>query len=664
MSSIELRPGIVNGTYPERQEKRQLNLTEIVSSTRSHLFNVPYPKPAQQQRIIALIDRHAKTFKRLDDRAITTYLQRLGLQLKKQGLCEPLLAQSFAIIREVAGRTLGMRHHDVQLICGWYLMQGMLTEMNTGEGKTLTASLAAATAAFADIPVHVITANDYLVTRDANTMTPLYHALGLKVGAVIETMDLTTRQQQYAANITYCTNKQIAFDYLRDRITMGQHKDIQQLELENLHKKQGRLDKLLLPGLYFAIVDEADSVLIDEARTPLVISKNSPNSSQEEAYQQALTLARQLDLDVHFTLNMRKHLITLTDNGHDRLDQLCVALPGIWQGPRRRNYLVTQALSALHLYKRDRHYIITQGKVHIIDEYTGRTMADRAWEEGLHQMIETKEGLEITGNRETLARISYQKFFRRYLHLAGMSGTASEIASETSAVYGLQVIRIPPHKVSQRQILPDQVFWCEQDKWNAIVNKIREIHSTGRPILIGTPSVAESEHLSRLLHEQQLHHRVLNARQNRNEAEIIAQAGQPSRITVATNMAGRGTDISLAQSVSQLGGLYVLITARHDSRRIDRQLFGRCARQGDPGGCAAIVSLEDELIVRYLPAWLSIWLQNKIASRQGLSAGTFGRFIIWLAQTLAQRQHRIMRKLLIKNDEQRDEMLSFSGKAE
>jgi preprotein translocase subunit SecA len=612
---------------------------------------------------LSQVEQQGSDVKNWSKAELTAQLARLRQRMQVEGLTEELMFRSFAIVREAASRTLGKRHYDVQVIGGWLMINGMLAEMDTGEGKTLTATLPACAAAFAGIPVHVITANDYLVERDVREMGPLYNALGLSVGTVIEGMDHDARRKAYACDITYCTNKQVAFDYLRDRLTMGRHASRRQLEVERLHSNNARIDRLLLRGLCFAIVDEADSVLIDEARTPLIISQTSNNQLEEQTYQQALDVARQLQEGVDFTVRQQQSSILLTEQGKASLAGLCHPLKGVWAGQRRREYLVKQALSALHLFVRDKHYLCRDGKVQIIDENTGRVMADRSWELGLHQLIEIKEGFALSSSKETLARISYQRFFRRYLRLAGMSGTAREVAAELGAVYSLQVARVPPHRPPQQFTHPDWVYRTLDRKWAAVIKRIKDIHNSGRPILVGTKSLADSEYLSTLLSKAKLPHRVLNAKQDAREAEIIAQAGQPGRITVATNMAGRGTDIRLGSGVAKRGGLHVIATERHEAHRIDRQLFGRCGRQGDPGSYEAIVSLQDDLVRLYLPARIQRLLKTD-NDAEGSLVGKWGRRLIKLAQYRAQRKHKQIRRDLLKTDDVLANTLAFSGRTE
>jgi preprotein translocase subunit SecA len=581
-------------------------------------------------------------------------LEALRRRLRREGCTLELAGAAFALVRETAERTLQMRHHDVQLVGGWAMLRGMIAEMETGEGKTLTATLAAATAALAGRAVHVITVNDYLARRDAEQMRPLYQALGLSVSCVVGGMEPDARRAAYGCDIAYCSNKEITFDYLRDRLVLGGRP-------RPIAHRVGALagddsgGKLLLRGLQFALVDEADSVLIDEARTPLILSAPVDAAREEALYRQALELARKLD-SAHYVNDAGQ--IELTEAGAERLRELAQPLGGVWSGPRRSARFVCQALSALTLFERDKHYLVRDGKVQIIDENTGRLMPDRSWEQGLHQLIEIKEGVEVTGRRETLARISYQRFFRRYLHVGGMTGTGSEVAGELWSVYRLRVARIPTHRPVRRAYLPDRVYGRAEHKWAAVVAAIRERHATGQPVLVGTRSVAASEHIASLLEEAKLPFRLLNARQDADEAGIVAEAGQEGRITVATNMAGRGTDIKLGPGVAEKGGLHVICTERHDSGRIDRQLFGRSGRQGDPGSCEAILAAEDELATRHaaLPAaWLS--RLRRVPRRAGAA-------LYWLAQHRAERANSYARRQLLQMDEALGDMLAFSGRGE
>jgi preprotein translocase subunit SecA len=419
---------------------------------------------------------------------------------------------------------------------------------------------------------------------------------------------------------------------------------------------------LLLRGLYFAIVDEADSVLIDEARTPLIISSDVDDAQGRELYAQALALAASLDSHQHYLLRRQERSIELSDAGRVTVAEFARGLPGLWRIPRAREELVEQGLSALHLFQLDRHYLIVDGKLQIVDEYTGRVMADRSWERGLQQMIEVKEGLALSKRRDTISRITYQRFFRRYLCLAGMTGTAIEVAPEMCSVYALEVLPIPPHRPLRRRDLGQRVFLDSERRWAAVVERAAAMRADGRAVLIGTRSVAASELASQRLLAAGLPHAVLNARQDAGEAAIIAQAGQPGRITVATNMAGRGTDIVLSTAVRQAGGLHVILSEYHDAARIDRQLFGRAGRQGDPGSCEAIVSLDDELFVAHAALLLG-WLRARVTS-DGLLPGALGISLRRFAQRAAERQNSRIRRQTVEMDKQVERSLAFAGRGE
>jgi len=484
------------------------------------------------------------------------------------------------------------------------------------------------------------------------------------VGTIIHGMDPQARRAAYRCDVTYCTNKEVTFDYLRDRIVLRDRPSAIRLQLERLLGEQSRIRHLLLRGLHFAIVDEADSVLIDEARTPLIISAEGDGYEEESLFRQALGLAGELLPEEDFLMRPSERSLELTDQGRGRIEDFAWTDGGGWTNRKQREELVRQALVALHLFARDKQYLVRDGKVQIVDEYTGRVMADRSWERGLHQLIEIKENCEVTRRKETQARISYQRFFRRYLRLAGMTGTAREVAGELWSIYRLRVVSIPTNRPLHRTYLPDRVYPKAEQRWEAVVKTVSEMHRVGRPVLVGTRSVAASEHLSRLLAEASLPHKVLNARQDQEEAEIIAQAGEPGRITVATNMAGRGTDIRLAPGVAELGGLQVIATERHEARRIDRQLFGRCGRQGDPGTSEAIISLEDELVTVYVSKPFQ-WVAAAVVRRPGTwIARWVGRILFHRAQRAAERLHARMRHALLKMDEQLGEALAFSGRPE
>lgn len=657
-----LRPGPILGPYPERDAPKAGKLDELAGRA-GGILRGSFPKgPGRFAPMVRRVVSQGNAFESLPDEALAEAIREAHQRLRREGLTAAASIRAFALIREQAHRTLGMRHYDVQILGGWVILQGLVAEMQTGEGKTLTATLPAAAAAMAGIPVHIVTVNDYLVGRDAAWMGPLYRALGLSVGTIVEGMGHGERRAAYACDIVYCTNKQLVFDYLRDRMVRGGVKGMR-MRLDGLFGEGSIGDKLLLRGLCFGILDEADSVLIDEARTPLIISRSGEPAGGERIYHQALDLAARLEPEVDYRLDLVRREVELTASGKGRLPILVGEMPdagAVWGGSRRREELVSQALYARECLIRDIHYLVKDNKVQIIDSYTGRLMPDRSWERGLHQLVEAKEGCQIRAQTETLAKISFQRFFRRYLRLAGMTGTAREVVGELWSVYQLDVMAIPPNRPVRRKAISGRVYPSPDLKWQAVVEQIRAQHEKGVPMLVGTASVGASEHLSELLNNAGIEHRVLNARQDGHEAETIAYAGQLGQVTVATNMAGRGTDIKLGPGVSELGGLFVLATERHEAGRIDRQLYGRTGRQGDPGCYQYLVSLEDDLVTNN--GWSR--LARFVSGHWPGSVALFGPLIINLSQWAAERRHAKIRWQLLKLDEQTGKLLAFSGQME
>ncbi|GAA4012085.1 preprotein translocase subunit SecA [Actimicrobium antarcticum] len=645
--------------YPEREEVQDDSLLDRCGTTASGWLDRSWrTRPSRVRAIVQQVAPFAAAVRDLDADGMQELARELARQLRREGLRDALVGQAFALVREAADRILGMRHFDVQLIGGRILLDGMVAEMETGEGKTLTATLPACTAALAGQIVHIITVNDYLVTRDHALMQPVYAALGITSAAVTSDMTHEQRQLAYACDVVYCTNKTVVFDYLRDRIVLGSQADTLHLRLEKLAGGNSRTDRLLLRGLGFAIVDEADSVLADEAGTPLIISAEVFSAGEAELALQAITLARQLAEGEHYRLLTGERRVEMTESGHQHVLDLCSSLGGVWAMTLRREELMLQALTALHLFRRDEHYLVRDGTIQVIDEFTGRVMADRSWGQGLHQLIELKEGCDITPRKEPLARISYQRFFRRYQHLSGMSGTAAEVAGELGSIYGLAVVRVPTNRPNQRVQQADRVFATDTEKWQEVVAAIQRHHVRGAPVLVGTRSVAASELLSDLLQARGVAHKVLNAKQDDAEAAIVAGAGQPGCITIATNMAGRGTDIKLAGAALAAGGLHVILSERHEAGRIDRQIAGRCARQGDPGHVETILSLQDALLAPYTDG-LSGWFAARFLRSERWRSR-------WMhhAQRRTERSQSIMRHGLLKADRQMGSILSFSGRAE
>ena len=658
-----MRPGLVSGHYPERGEAKSGWVDEAFSALQGSLARLSIDRRAGLRKVAAAIGREGKALSACNTGQLDNQRIELRRRFRSQGLSRPLCIRAFALIREVAERTIHLRHYDSQLMAGWVMLQGQLAEMETGEGKTLAATLAAATAALADIPVHVITVNEYLVERDAKAMGPLYQALGLTVGYVTQGMSPEECRAGYACDITYCTNKQVAFDYLRDRLLLGNSRSQLRLQLESAFAGNDRLGQFMLRGLCYAIVDEADSVLIDEARTPLILTRNVDSKAEHTAYRLALKLARKLAEGRDFFLDAAQHRIQLSLAGQQKLAGLALSKKGLWRNTRRREELIGQALHALYLLHKDRDYLVYEDKVMIIDANTGRTMPDRSWERGLHQLVEAKENCPLTEAREQLGRITYQSFFSRYLRLGGMTGTAREVSSELWSVYKLRVQRIPLHRPSRRYELPSQIYPHEDEKWAAVVASVADMQQLERPVLIGTASVGESELLSRKLTAAGIDHHVLNARQDQQEAEIVAAAGHQRQVTVATNMAGRGTDIPLYDGVAEQGGLHVIAACRNDAQRIDRQLSGRCARQGDPGSHQAILSLEDELVRQNCrPGFIN--MLNRLTKKDSRLRRRLNLYIIRRAQRKIERRHREARRAMLRHERQTSRMLGFSGNLE
>ena len=656
-------PGVYYGAYPFRPEQDKSWLEEWLAGISRRVAKPEAADKKQWQRFTRRIAAMDAPLSKLSEPGLDNWIIDIKRKLHHKGLSEEISARAFATIREAAGRTLAMKHFDSQLIGGWVMLQGMIAEMQTGEGKTLTATLPASCAAMAGMPVHVVTVNDYLVERDAKLMQPVYERLGLTVGYVVEGMEQDERKQAYNCDITYCTSKQLAFDYLRDRLILKKFHSSLEFKLESLYSSKPAGEQLLLRGLNYVIVDEADSVFIDEARTPLILSCKTDNTQQEAAHREAIWLARQLKDEKDYAIDQKARRIELTQYGKDNLTELASLMGGVWKGVRRRNALVQQALTALHLYERDVHYMVDDGKINIIDENTGRTMPDRSWEAGLHQMIEEKEGCEQTGQTETLARTSYQTFFRRYCRLSGMTGTAQEVRAELGKVYGLDCVEVPTNRPVQRIIRPERIFASSDAKWRAIIDSIQREHALGRPVLVGTRTVKDSELLSEMLTNAGLPHQVLNAKQDKQEADIVARAGQRGQITVATNMAGRGTDIKLDVGPLEAGGLHVISCEKNVSARIDRQLAGRCGRQGDPGSYEAILSLEDDFIAQRFGGTAKV-LASLTDGTQRIRPQWLGRRLMAFAQTASEYEYRQIRNAMTKADKKREAMLAFSGKSE
>ncbi|OGQ87865.1 MAG: preprotein translocase subunit SecA [Deltaproteobacteria bacterium RIFOXYD12_FULL_56_24] len=527
------------------------------------------------QPLVTAINQLEPEIKKLDDASLAASTGLFKERLAAGATLDSLLPEAFAVCREAAWRVLEMRHFDVQLIGGLILHQGKIAEMKTGEGKTLAATLAVYLNALTGRGVHVVTVNDYLARRDAEWMGKLYRFLGLSVGSILHEMDDAARREAYACDITYGTNNEFGFDYLRDNM---------KFDLKEFCQRE----------FHFAIVDEVDSILIDEARTPLIIS--GPAEMSTELYEKADRIIPNFKVDEHYTMDEKARSVSLTEDGVS-LGEKLVGVDNLYD-PRNIEWLhhLNQALKANVLFKRDVDYLVRNDQVVIVDEFTGRAMEGRRFSDGLHQALEAKERVKVERENQTLASITFQNYFRMYEKLGGMTGTADTEAAEFKKIYNLDVVVIPTHNNMIRRDYADVIYKNAKAKDRAIIREIQELHKKGQPVLVGTISIDVSEKISAMLKKAGVPHAVLNAKQHEREAEIVADAGQKGKVTIATNMAGRGTDIKLGEGVVELGGLHILGTSRHESRRIDNQLRGRSGRQGDPGSSRFYLSLEDDLL--------------------------------------------------------------------
>ena len=533
-------------------------------------------KEIKKMRAIAdHINEIEPNYVKLSDDNLLAKTDEFKRRLQKGETLDDILPEAFAVVREASKRVLGMRHFDVQLIGGICLHRGNIAEMRTGEGKTLVATLPVYLNALTGNGVHVVTVNDYLATRDSEQMGRLYNFLGLSTGLIVANLDYNQRKEAYACDITYGTNNEFGFDYLRDNMVS----DVSQMVQRPLN---------------YAIVDEVDSILIDEARTPLIIS--GPGQRSTDNYYKLAKIVPHLVKDEDYTIDEKQKTIAPTDSGIAKVEKM-LGVENLYDAENiELNHLLGASLRAYAMMHRDTDYVVKDGEVVIVDEFTGRLMFGRRYSDGLHQAIEAKEGLKVERESQTLASITFQNYFRMYKKLAGMTGTAKTEEKEFIDIYGLEVLPIPPNKPLARVDLPDQIFKTKAAKYRAVVRNAVERHQTGQPILIGTTSITQSEELSDMLLRAGVPHKVLNAKHHEKEAEIVANAGQMGMVTIATNMAGRGTDITLGEGVPELGGLAILGTERHESRRIDNQLRGRAGRQGDPGSSQFFLSLEDDLM--------------------------------------------------------------------
>ena len=656
-------------------------LTKLFGSRNDRLLK-------QYRKSVARINAMEPELEKLDDQTLKAKTQEFKDRLAQGASLDDLLEEAFAVVREASKRVMKMRHFDVQLMGGMALHQGKIAEMRTGEGKTLTSTLPVYLNALSADGVHVVTVNDYLASRDAETMRPLYNFLGLSVGVNLPNAPREEKQLAYLADITYGTNNEYGFDYLRDNM---------------VYDKADRVQR----ALNYAIVDEVDSILIDEARTPLIISGQADDNTA--MYQTINKLAPQLvrqegEADPRtgegvtkpgdFTVDEKSHQVFLTEDGHEKAESILAAAGLLPEGASLYDpsnialvHHLYAALRAHHIYHRDQHYVVQNGEVVIVDEFTGRLMSGRRWSDGLHQAVEAKEGVAIQAENQTMASITFQNYFRLYNKLSGMTGTADTEAYEFQSIYGLETVVIPPNKPSKREDQLDRVYKTTPEKYNAAIEDIRECYERGQPVLVGTTSIENSEIIDQLLVKAGLPHQVLNAKQHAKEADIIAQAGRKGMITIATNMAGRGTDIVLGGNISKqeaaiyanpelddaakqaqiaelhaqwqkdheevkaLGGLRIIATERHESRRIDNQLRGRSGRQGDPGSSRFYLSLDDQLMRIFAGDRVrAIMDRLKMPEGEAIEAGIVTRSIE-SAQRKVEARNFDMRKQLLEYDD-------------
>lgn len=584
------------------------------------------------------------------------WLMRDPLEAKRQ------LPEVLGTIGQLSFRLLGIRPHKEQYMGALALHRGLLAEMATGEGKTLTVALAGVLAGLSGRPCHVLTVNDYLAERDASEMSPLYQACGVSVTAIVSSLSHEERPSYYASDLVYLTAKEFLADYLRDELARRAGRDPRRISFLNWllpqALSQAACGLLQTRGLHTAIVDEADSILIDEAVTPLILSAPRESGGLAQAVRQVSGLADSMRSGDDYELSQRGQTVVLTDAGRKKLERIASQLPKLWRAGPRREELMRQALCVRHFFHLGEHYLVQEEKVVLLDTSTGRATPGRTLSAGLHQAIEAFEGLEITDPNESLTQLSFQGFFRRFRRLSGCSGTALESADEFWEVYGLEVVRIPTHRPRIVNERPPVISESEQAKWAAVCEEVMKEHGLGRPVLVGVRSVAASEAIAEILRQRGANPAVLNALSHAQEAEIVAAAGQPGAITIATNMAGRGTDIRLGDGVVQKGGLHVVIAEANDSPRVDRQLAGRCGRQGDPGSVTRFLSLSDGIVGRYLfsvhKRLLALLREKSPKTRQRLVARAFSA-----AQHRAEREAFERRLSVLRSDDWHESALPF-----
>ena len=655
------RPGLRFGPSPLKRESpdRRTGFDRVVARCLTRRRRARYTEQGSSRWLARLAQRtqalSALTLAQRQARRVAV-TQHMRQAVASDRYLDDALALACLAVKEA----LQLTPRANQCLAARAMLHGHFVEMATGEGKTLSVALAASVGALSGAPVHVMTANEYLATRDAASMEAVYRCLGLRVASVVSTQDAAERRRAYAADIVYVTAKQVAFDWLNDSLQIGVEPDSLPARLSALIPTASRTACApMLRGLCLAIVDEADSLLVDEARIPLVLAKAQENSAAADTEAVvALGLAEQLMEGTDFLVQSTHRKVQLTDAGRAELARMSQGIPQLWQSSRYREESVGQALTALHGFERDRDYIVRDGSLELLDGHTGRALPDRRLPHGLHRMLELKEKCKPSPGQETIASLPFQQFFRRYIGLVGISGTLQEVSAEVHHVYDRLLVRIPSHRPSQRKDLPARVLVNRAAQLQALMDEVRQRHSRQQPVLVCTRSVEQSLGVSAMLTAHGLQHQVLNAYQDDHEAAIVATAGQAEQITVATNMAGRGTDIPLGETVAERGGLHVISLAFNDARRLDRQLAGRAARQGDPGSWQHLPVLDDPYLVEAMPAWL-----RTLAI--GLATGGWHQSamaLIRLAQKRMEWRHQQQRRTLYQSRETLERQLAYGGR--
>jgi preprotein translocase subunit SecA len=668
-------PGMVWGHYPQKrlQSSTSANAARWSRLLRKSLAKLPNLQEQHRSRRLCMFAQSCQAritdLGNKDQADLVLLLHSVRAQISLRGLTEALALELTALVAETARRVLGKQAYLVQLMAIRTLLDSALAQMQTGEGKTLVVGLSAAVAALAGVPVIVITANDYLVARDRALIAPLFDALGLSHGNILRESTPEERRTSYGQAICYCTAKELGFDYLRDQANRSAESIAVNRQLNTLLANNDASAPLMMPmlkGLCMAIVDEADSILLDEAVTPLILSKAVKDEAQLARLRQALSYAKQLWPKTHYAVNGNLRTCQLTPQGQAELAMLCEARTveqvgdKVWSQERLREELVVTALSALKNYQIDRDYVIRDGELKMIDQPTGRVAEGRKWSRGIHQLLEMKEGLEPSAQTETIAQISYQMLFPRFLRLCGVSGSLIEAKAELKSVYKLDTVSIPLNTPSRRKRFETQLFASRQEKWKAVLKLCQVLHARGRPILLGTDSVAAARTLSQMLRSAKLAHRVLTAAQDADEAQVVSLAGSRGAITITTNLAGRGTDIHVNSDVEQLGGLAVISCYLNSERRIDRQLIGRGARQGQRGSSHSFISLDDPLFIKTLPVWLDRILRAQLKKSGAMTWPWLVGASQWIEESRASRQ----RLQLLENQLAKEKLLAMSGRGE